>query len=49
MKKNGMKIIQELKGELKFISITEETWAIWLRLFDAHNNGNLVNLDTKNT
>lgn len=41
--------MQELKGELKLITATEEIWAIWLRLFDAHNNEDLVNLDIKNT
>ena len=49
MKTNGKKTVQELKGEFKFITATEETWAIWLRLFDAHNNGDLVNPDTGNT
>ena len=49
MKTSGMKTVQELKGELKLITATEETWAIWLRLFDAHNNGDLVNPDTENT
>jgi hypothetical protein len=45
MKISGMKIIQELEGEFKLISVTEETWAIWLLIFDAHNNGNFVNLE----
>ena len=49
MKTNGKKTVQELKGELKLITASEETWAIWLRLFDAHNNGDLVNPDTENT
>ena len=49
MKTSGMKTVHELKGELKLITATEETWAIWLRLFDAHNNGDLVNPNTENT
>ena len=49
MKTSGMKTVMELKGELKLITATEDTWAIWLRLFDAHNNGDLVNPDTENT
>ena len=49
MKTSGMKTVMELKGELKLITASAETWAIWLRLFDAHNNGDLVNPDTENT
>ena len=49
MKTSRMKTVMELKGELKLITATEETWAIWLRIFDAHNNGDLVNPDTENT
>ena len=49
MKRSKRKTVQELKSELKFITATEETWAIWLRLFEAHNNGELVNHDTENT
>ena len=49
MKTNGMKTVMELKGELKLITATAETWVIWLRLFDAHNNGDLINPDTENT
>ena len=49
MKTSGMKTVQKLKGELKLITATKETWAIWLRLFDAHNNGDLINPDADNT
>ena len=49
MKTSGKKTVQELKGELKLITALEETWTIWLRLFDAHNNGDLVNPDTEDT
>ena len=49
MKTSGIKTVMELKVELKLITATEETWAIWLRLFDAHNDGDLVNPDTENT
>ena len=49
MKTSGKKTVQELKGELKLITALEETWTISLRLFDAHNNGDLVNPDTEDT
>jgi len=49
MKTSHTKTMKELKAELKLITSTEETWAIWCRLFDAHNNGDLVNPDTENT
>ena len=49
MKTSCMKTMMELKGEVKLITTTEETWENWLRLFNAHNNGDLVNLDTENT
>ena len=48
MKTSGKKTVHELKCELKLITATEETWAMWLRLFDAHNNRHLVNPDTEN-
>ena len=47
MKTSGKKTVQELKGELKLITATEATWAIWMRFFYAHKNGNLVNPDSE--
>ncbi len=49
MKASAKKTVQDLKGELKLITASEETWKIWVRLFDAHNQGELVNPDTENT
>ena len=49
MKTSGKQTVQELKGELKIIIATKETWAIWLRLFDVHNNRDFVNPNTDNT
>jgi hypothetical protein len=42
-----MKTVQELKGELKLITASERTWAIWMRLFHAHSNEEVVNLETE--
>ena len=44
-----MKMVRELKGKLKLITVSKETWEIWMRLFNAHNNREFVNLDMKNT
>ena len=49
MKTNAKKMVKELKIELKQIIAIEDTWAIWLRLYDAQNNVDIVNLDNKNT
>jgi len=49
MKTSGKKIVQESKCELKLITVSEETWAIWLQLFDAQNNRDLVNPYTEDT
>ena len=47
MKSSGMKTVHELKGEIKLITASERTWAIWVRVFHAHNNGDLINLETE--
>jgi hypothetical protein len=47
MKSSGMKTVQELKGEIKLIIASERTWTIWVRVFHAHNNGELINLETE--
>jgi hypothetical protein len=47
MKTGGMKTVQDLKGELKLITASDRTWAIWVRVFHAHNNGELINLETE--
>ena len=49
MKSGGKKTVQDLKGELKLITASEQTWAIWMRLFNAHNRGEIVNPDTEKT
>jgi len=49
LKKENTKTVQELKGEIKLITATQETWNIWMRLFEAHNNGELVDVETENT
>ena len=48
MKTGGKKPVEELKGELKLITASEETWAIWTRVFDAHNIGDIVNPNSEN-
>ena len=47
MKQSGMKTVQDLKGELKLITSSDRTWAIWMRVFHAHSNGELINLETE--
>lgn len=49
MKAGGKKTVQDLKGELKLITASEETWKIWMRVFDAHNHGQIINCDTEKT
>ena len=49
MKTSGKKTVQDLNGELKLITSSHETWKIWMRLFDAHDEGEIVNPDTENT
>jgi len=46
MKQSGMKTMQDLKGEIKLITASERTWAIWVRVFHAHSKGELISLDT---
>jgi hypothetical protein len=47
MKQSGMKTVQDLEGELKLITSSDRTWAIWVRVFHAHTNGKLINLETE--
>ena len=41
------KTVADLKGELKLITASGETWATWMRLFDQHSKGELVNPETE--
>lgn len=49
MKTSATKMVMELKGELKLITFTDATWDLWCRVFNSHDNGNIVNLETKTT
>lgn len=49
MKTSATKTVMELKGELKLITSTDRTWNMWCRVFDSHNNGDIVNPETENT
>ena len=49
MKSGGKKTVQDLKDELKLITASEATWEIWIQLFNAHNNGDIVNPHSEKT
>ena len=49
MKTSATKTVMELKGELKLITSADSTWEMWCRVFDSHNVGNIVNLETEVT
>ena len=47
MKSTSTKSVLELKGELRLICCTADTWDLWTQFFDAHTSGDLVNPDTE--
>ena len=47
MKTSATKTVMELKGELKLITSDDSTWDLWCRVFDSHNNGDLIDVETE--
>ena len=47
MKSTTTKSVLELKGELRLICCSKETWDMWTTFFDAHSAGDIVNPDTE--
>ena len=47
MKSTTTKSVLELKGELRLICCSQDTWDMWTTFFDAHSAGEIVNPDTE--
>jgi hypothetical protein len=47
MKSTSTKTVLELKGELRLICCSIDTWDTWVKFFDAHSSATLVNPDTE--
>jgi hypothetical protein len=47
MKSTTTKSVLELKGELRLICCSQDTWDMWTTFFDAHSAGDIVNPETE--
>ena len=47
MKSTTTKSVLELKGELRLICCSKDTWDMWTAFFDAHSAGDIINPETE--
>jgi hypothetical protein len=47
MKSTSTKTVLELKGELRLICSTADTWELWTQFFDVHTSGDLIDPNTE--